>query len=381
MSGKKIVALTILILFFGGFLIAAYKYIKFTREYASTDAMFIRTDRITNVSFKKVRGKVIKLFFKEGDFVKKGQIMAELDPTDYKIQLKAIEKKIDSLKNQKEKVSIETDRVKNQLYIKEKSAKEQIKMLKEQLLSLNYSIKELESNIQQVKRDYKRFKYLYLKKAIPKRKYEEIETKYNALKNKKFSLIYQKKSLIKKIDISKLNLRIIKQEFKKVEELEKIKDSISDNIKALEAQKQEVLNSINYCKLKAPFSGRIGKKYVEIGMNIRSGTPVYSLVDTKDLYVEVLLEETKLKGVKVGCKAYFKVDAYPDKKFEGVVTKIYPASAATYALVPRDISAGEFTKVAQRITIRVDITKGDKSLLISGMGGEINIKRAKTNGI
>ena len=99
------------------------------------------------------------------------------------------------------------------------------------------------------------------------------------------------------------------------------------------------------------------------------------MVDINSLYVEVLLEETKLKGVAPGCKAYFNVDSYSDKEFEGVVQKIYPASAATYALVPRDISAGEFTKVAQRILIRVNITNGDKSVLLAGMGGEIKIKR------
>ena len=69
------------------------------------------------------------------------------------------------------------------------------------------------------------------------------------------------------------------------------------------------------------------------------------------------------------------LDAYPDKEFTGVVREVMPASAATFALVPRDISAGEFTKVAQRIPVRIEITGGDRSLLRVGLGGEVEIKR------
>jgi membrane fusion protein (multidrug efflux system) len=108
---------------------------------------------------------------------------------------------------------------------------------------------------------------------------------------------------------------------------------------------------------------------------VNPGMPVYALIDPKDIYILVLLEETKLKGVEVGCPAYIKIDAYPHMKYKGVVKEILPASAAKFALVPRDISAGEFTKVVQRMQVKVKITEGDTSKLVVGMGGEIEIKR------
>ncbi|MEJ2033957.1 MAG: hypothetical protein P8Y63_13185, partial [Deltaproteobacteria bacterium] len=58
---------------------------------------------------------------------------------------------------------------------------------------------------------------------------------------------------------------------------------------------------------------------------------------------------------------------------------VLPTSAATFAMAPRDISAGEFTKVAQRIPVRIAITKGDISLLRIGMGGEVEIKRMEAS--
>jgi len=175
--------------------------------------------------------------------------------------------------------------------------------------------------------------------------------------------------------MAKQDLQLIKENFKSVQELAQAILSVSEQIKLFMEKERDAEHSLSYCKISAPFNGKIGKKFVEVGMNVKSGYPVYSLVNTESFYLEVLLEETKLNGIAKGCKAFFIPDAYPNMEYQGIVEKIYPASAATYALVPRDISAGEFTKVAQRIVIKINITSGDKSILISGMGGKIKIKR------
>ncbi len=377
---KKYIALVILLFFFIIVGIGFYKYIKFSKEYATTDAMFIRSDRITTLSFKRVSGKIIKLYVDAGDYVKKGELLAQLDPIDYKVKLKMVEDKINSLKFKKAQLVIEKSRLFSELNIKKQQVLKKIQLLNEKLDAFNFKIKKIEANLDQLRRDYRRFKNLYLKRAVAKRKYEDVATKLKALKNEKLSVIHERNSIAKQIEISKDDLKLITQEFKRVDELQREIESISYQISSLKQNEKDLKDLISYCNLYAPFDGKIGKKYAEVGMNVSSGFPIYSLVDINDLYVEVLLEETKLKGVKVGSPAYFKVDAYPDIEFKGVVEKIYPASAATYALVPRDISAGEFTKVAQRILIRVKITDGPKRLLISGMGGEIKIKRLGSHG-
>jgi len=121
--------------------------------------------------------------------------------------------------------------------------------------------------------------------------------------------------------------------------------------------------------------GVIGKKFINAGTVVNSETPIVSIVDTRHIYAEVLMEETKIKGVDKGDKVYITADADSGQKYEGVVKEIYPASAATYALVPRDITAGEFTEVAQRVPIKVSITDEDIGLLRIGMGVDVEIKR------
>ncbi|MGA1845926.1 HlyD family secretion protein [Deferribacter abyssi] len=375
MGKKAKIAILLLTLGLAVFIYFAYQYFNFIKEFATTDAMFVKSNKITNISFKRVGGKLIKLYFKEGDNVEKGDLMAEIDSTDYKVKLEAITKKIESLKKKKEQLDIQIDRVSKELVIKKQNAQKNVEYIEKEIKSIKYNIEEMETNIEQMTRDYNRYKTLYEQKAVSKRSYEDIETKLKSLKQKKKSLESKLEGLIKQKDMAYNNIRIIEEKFKQIKELEKTKESLIKQIDAAKQEQKDTKNLISYCKLYAPFDGVVGKKYVEVGTVVNSGYPIYSIVDTKDLYVEVLLEETKMNGVKKGAPATFRVDAYPNIEFKGIVESIYPASAATYALVPRDISAGEFTKVAQRIPIKIKITEGNISLLKVGMGGEVRIKR------
>ncbi len=355
--------------------VLAFKWIKYRKEYVITDAVFVESDGMTNVAFKRVSGKVIKVLKEEGDTVKKGEVIAVLDDTDYITELSSVEKNIQALKHKKNALEQKLKRVKEEIKVNvsiQELTKKQLKKKKEALLS---KLQQIEAKIKQVKKDKERFKKLLEKELIPQHRYEEVSTNLEVL-------LKEKKALLK--NIQELNVGI--QKASEVIKLAKVKEKtipeIEENIKSLEKQievlkekKKDILNKISYTKLKAPFDGIIAKRFVYVGSVISAGMPVYSIIPKNSLYINVLLEETKLEGVKVGAKAKIKIDAYPDKEYEGIVEKIEPASAAKFALVPRDISAGEFTKVAQRIPVRIKITKGDISLLRVGMGGEVEIKR------
>jgi membrane fusion protein (multidrug efflux system) len=127
--------------------------------------------------------------------------------------------------------------------------------------------------------------------------------------------------------------------------------------------------------LKSAIAGRIAKKFVSAGDIVSPMSAVYAVLDPNNLYIVALLEENKLNGVTPGDPVSIRIDAYPDQKYKGMVNQVLPASAATFALAPRDISAGEFTKVAQRIPVRIDITEGDVSFLQVGLSGEVEIRR------
>ncbi|WP_457623740.1 HlyD family secretion protein [Persephonella sp.] len=374
---KNKIGLIVVVVLIIIFSVISFNWIKHRMEYAITDAVFVESEKLAYLSFKRVAGRITKLHKNEGDYVKAGEIIAEIDSTDYKLQLERINSEIKSLNYKEKSLKEKLKRIKKQLNKKVEIAKLTEKKALKEIQSIKLKIEKIDLKLVQLKKDHARFKNLSERDLIPKRKLEEIETELKiTLKGKEeLKTALQKIKLMKTIAEKKLK----QAEFEKIKirELEKEILALREKIKSLEKQKQDVQNLIRYTKLKAPFDGKIAKRFRTIGENVASGLPVYALVSTEDIYINVLLEETKLKGIKVGNKAKIKIDAYPNEKFEGYVAEIYPTSASKFALVPRDITAGEFTKVAQRIPVKIKITKGNKKLLRIGMSGEVEIKKSK----
>lgn len=351
--------------------------IKHRLDYAITDAVFVDTENINNVGFQRVNGKIVLMTKKEGEWVKKGEVLAKIDSRTYELIVRELKAKIAAKENKREKLRIKLKKTIQLLDTQERIAKDKVKEIQKEIESLKNRIASLDAQIAQLKRDTRRYKNLYKQGAVAKRRYEVIYTELISKKRQKDALVKKLFALKEQLSIAKKEVLVVKIRRKDIDELRKEIKAITKEISSLNEQLKNAKLNLRYCTLLSPINGRVAKKYRSIGDVVGPGTPVYALIDPKDIYILVLLEETKLKGVEPGCPANIKIDAYPDLHYKGVVKEILPASAAKFALVPRDISAGEFTKVVQRMQVKVRITEGDISKLVVGMGGEIEIKRRK----
>lgn len=375
MKKKVIIALALLMT---GFVLASYfgfNWISDRKNYASTDAFFVKSDSISSLSFKRINGKIIKMHYKEGDFVKKGDSLAEIDPTDYILKKELVVHKIQSLKSEKESLVNQIKKIKSELKVEEEIKTNAYLAVVHEVEALKNSIKELSIQTEQSEKDYNRLKNLFHDNAVSLQKLEEAETHNLGLKARKKSFQASLKSLEQKMIVAESEIKMVKAKLLVIPEIKAKLNSLDEQIQVGEKELQDVENMANDCVLKAPFDGVVGNRYTEVGSVIKAGTFIYSLVDNTNIFGYVLMEEEKLYGIKPGNKASIKIDAVPGETYEGEVDKIYPASAATYALVPRDISAGEFTKVSQRIPLRINFTKGNISVLKVGMGGEVKIRK------
>ncbi|NPB07030.1 MAG: HlyD family secretion protein, partial [Aquificae bacterium] len=229
-------------------------------------------------------------------------------------------------------------------------------------------VKAFEEKLRQLKRDYERFKRLYEKGVVPARQFEKVETELRAATREYEAL----KASLEEVSKQKL---LVLEKGKVVKELAREIEALNEKLKALGKKKEELELLISYAELRSPIDGFVVKKFVKEGELVRPGQFVYAVYDPSGVYVLVLLDERKLEGVKVGSRARIKLDAFPDEEFEGVVTEINRAVASKFAVIPRDVTAGEFTKVAQRVPVKIKITKGDKRKLILGQGGEVIIEK------
>jgi multidrug resistance efflux pump len=134
-------------------------------------------------------------------------------------------------------------------------------------------------------------------------------------------------------------------------------------VESLRGKLEEARGALVAAKLKrdhttvsSPIDGVVAKKLAHIGEVIKPGQTIAVIVDLNHLWVEANLEETKLEHVRIGQTVDVKVDAYPGTTFTGRVVNIGAATASEFALIPENRSAGNFTKVTQRIPIKIEVT-------------------------
>ena len=127
--------------------------------------------------------------------------------------------------------------------------------------------------------------------------------------------------------------------------------------------------NLSFTEIKAPFDGIFGNRNVQVGDLVSPGTRLGALVPTKDLYVVANFKETDLNKLGVGADAHVSVDAFSEHDFTGKVQSFSPASGAVFALLPPQNATGNFTKVVQRIPVRISIPKDvlDRGFLKAGL--------------
>jgi membrane fusion protein (multidrug efflux system) len=116
---------------------------------------------------------------------------------------------------------------------------------------------------------------------------------------------------------------------------------------------------LGYTRVEAPYDGIIARKWRHLGDYAHLGDPIFSMYNPELLYVTVQLEETLLRGVAPGNHARLHVEAFAEP-FHGRVVWVGSATGANFALIPRDVSAGEFTYVVQRVPTRIAIDRDDR---------------------
>lgn len=150
-------------------------------------------------------------------------------------------------------------------------------------------------------------------------------------------------------------------------------------------RKGELLATLDSAQTKdyrilSPADGVIAKQWVVAGDLLEPGENIFTLNEGKDLWVTVYLQETKFSKIRLGQPAMFTLDAYPGLKFYGKIFYIGSNTASEFSLIPPSNASGNYTKVAQRIPLKISIDRvegdADKKArmhLLSGMSANVKI--------
>ncbi len=138
---------------------------------------------------------------------------------------------------------------------------------------------------------------------------------------------------------------------------------------------------LSFTVIRAPFDGMIGNKAVQPGQYVQTGTRLLALVPLDSAYVAANFKETQLNRLKPGQKVTIKPDAFSSRSITGTVESIAPASGAEFSMLPPENATGNFTKIVQRIPVRIKLPPdvASEGLLRPGLSVEVEVHTRDEN--
>jgi membrane fusion protein (multidrug efflux system) len=146
-------------------------------------------------------------------------------------------------------------------------------------------------------------------------------------------------------------------------------DSAVANVDVLQAQQKEATQTLqelktalakaerdlSFTEIRAPMDGVVGNRAAQVGDFVQTGQRIAALVPLSDVFIDANFKETQLAGLKPGQPVSIKVDALPGESVDGVVASVSPASGSVFSLLPPDNATGNFTKIVQRLPVRIKV--------------------------
>ncbi len=159
-----------------------------------------------------------------------------------------------------------------------------------------------------------------------------------------------------------------------IELLQAQRDEAESSVRSLELAVQKAQRDFDFTVLKAPYDGVIGNLSVQVGDLVSAGQRLAALVPVHDLYIDANFKETQIRDLKIGEKVRIEVDAF-DHDIEGTVESISPASGSVFSMLPAENATGNFTKVVQRVPVRIALPKEEleKGTLRAGLSVVVNV--------
>ncbi len=382
---KNVLLLSILIaaLLVGGFFAA--KWLAFRLHYVSTQDAQVEGNLIA-VS-PKVSGRIIQLPFEHGDSLRVGDLIAQIQKTDYEVALAQTQAALERAKNELSRALTEKNltgkRVAGGVASAEvalRQSEDSLRKTEASLQAARARVKEAAAEMKNAQQQFKRGQKLFAEGFIAADREDELTTALKTTESRYQASLENAKEAESAVQLARASLKKAKLDLDLSQE-EWAQITLQDrNINVLEAQVKEKEEAAKAAQVRlgdttilSPIDGIVSKRIVNLGEIVQPGQPIVFVNDPHQCWIIANIEETRIRKVQVGAPVLVKVDAYPGKLLKGQVLAIGSATSSEFSLLPSDNPAGNFIKVTHRIPVRISVT-ANPEVLRPGMMVEVAVQ-------
>ena len=315
-----------------------YDYLTVGRYLVSTDDAYVRADTTTLAA--KISGYVTAIPVADNEPVRAGEVVARIDDGDYRLA-------VDSARHKVATQQAAIDRIARQI-VAQQAAVEQARAA---LASAQAAAARAQSELDR-------------QQALAGKEFASRQTLERALANRDQTAAA--------VQGAKAALQAAQAQ---VDVLGAQQQEARRTLQQLQTALAKAERDLSFAVVRAPIDGVIGNRAVHVGDYVQTGTRLASVVPLAGVYVDANFKETQLARIKPGQPATISVDALPGRTITGTVASIAPASGAVFSLLPPDNATGNFTKIVQRLAVRIRLPDGvaEQRLLRPGMSVVVSV--------
>jgi membrane fusion protein (multidrug efflux system) len=380
-----------------------YRWWSYAATHESTDDAYV-AGHIHQIS-SRIPGTVTKVAVDDNQQVKSNELLVKLDPNDLKVgvfkaeavlltaqsQAKAAQANITLASETTQAKSAQAQGNISDATANIANAQAAVSGSKAGIASAQAEVAQANANLNKAQQDYKRYSTLFQQGAVNRQQLDNAQAAdrvAQAEKNAADQGVQQAQAQLEqaqqrvnsanaKLAATKSQLRQVSASGQQIEANRADYAAAQAEVAQAQAALDDARQQLSYTQITAPTAGKVGSKSVEVGQRVQPGTPLMAIVGN-DYWVTANFKETQLGEIKPGETVEVKIDAFGDRTFIGKVNSISPASGAEFALLPPDNATGNFTKIVQRIPVKIVLDRQSikkyESRISPGMSAVVSVE-------
>lgn len=352
----------------------------------------------------RVNGTVASVLVKDNQQVQQGQVLVKLDPRDFQNQVQQARAALTEAQQQAQTARSQVTQAAQTTQGTTTQAQGNISSATAAIANAEAAVQEAQAgvpaaqagvtqaqaNLQRAEADFNRYSTLLQQGAITAQQFETARNTYQvalAQRNSAQDQVRQAQARVTQAqqDVARAQAQLTTSQGG-LQRAQAGQSQTQANrnqyqaalaaVRKAQAQLNNAQLQLSYTTIAAPITGTVGNKNVEAGQRIQPGTPLMAVVDGRS-WVVANFKETQLEDMQPGDPVQIKLDAFPNHPFQGYVESLSPASGSQFALLPPDNATGNFTKVVQRIPVRVRFAsqsiRGYETRIAPGMSATVTV--------